>query len=78
MDTILSGSRIDSRDTALKAESPYHDPAAYESVITSLFTPWIVTSIPDSAWQTLQEKLGRIVRDMLSGKKERNKWQEKV
>jgi len=69
MDT-MPGSRTTSRGfTAVKAESSCFDANAYEAVITSLFEPWIITEIPDGAWQTLQKRLGMIVRDMLSGKR---------
>jgi len=71
MDAV-EGSRIGSKNhKPVKAEPPCYDANAYEAVITSLFEPWIVTRIPDTTWQTLQEKLGGIVRDML--KKGRDK-----
>jgi hypothetical protein len=41
---------------------------AYEASITSLFVPWIIDNIPEGAWQTLQGKLGDIVRGIISGK----------
>ena len=71
---IITGSHVGSRDfTTIKAELSHRDPTHFEAAITALFTPWIVTEVPDGAWQTLQEKLSSIVRDMLSGRKERNK-----
>jgi hypothetical protein len=52
--------------TPVQADILQSDHTLYEGKITMLFTPWIVSRIPDAAWQTLQEKLGYIVREMLS------------
>jgi hypothetical protein len=41
---------------------------AYEAIITSLFVPWIIDNIPEGSWQKLQEKLGYIIRGIISGK----------
>jgi len=69
MDAV-EGSRIGSKNhRPIKAEQPCYDATAYEAVITSLFEPWIITGIPDGTWQTIQGRLGAIVRDMLSAKR---------
>lgn len=42
------------------------DAADYEGCITSLFIPWLIDEIPDSKWQTLQQKLKIIILKIIS------------
>ena len=70
----IPGSRVNSKNfTTVKVESSYQDPTHFEAEITAIFEPWIIAGIPDTTWQSVQEKLGGIVRDMLSGRKVRSK-----
>jgi hypothetical protein len=65
----VPGSRANSRNhTVEQAESSQHDRTLYEALVTNLFVPWLVEEVPDPAWTTLQEKLGLLIREMLSGK----------
>jgi hypothetical protein len=48
---------------------PLHlSPNNLEAQITALFAPWLVEDVPEEKWATLQEKLDRIVRGIISGK----------
>ena len=51
-----------------RTESPYLDSNAYEAQITGLFAPFLTDRIPEQKWQTLTEKLGCIIRDIIAGK----------
>lgn len=51
-----------------EAAAPDYDSAYYETAITMLFLPWLVKEIPDGKWQTLQNKLGCLIRELLSKK----------
>jgi hypothetical protein len=51
-----------------RAESPCLDSDAYEARITGLFAPFLTDGIPEKRWQTVTEKLGCIVRDIIAGK----------
>jgi len=67
---IAQGSRVGSKNHRwMEMDSSYMNPLSYEAKITDLFVPWLIDEVPDGAWSTLQEKLGRIVRDIISGNK---------
>jgi hypothetical protein len=68
MDT-MRGTRVGSKDYTPNSEkNTYIDPTIFEGRITDLFTPYLIEEIPDGAWQTLQEKLGCIIRGIRCGK----------
>ena len=55
--------------TPIQAETLQSDPTFYEGIITMLFSPFLIEEIPDGQWQTLQDKLGRIVREIIAKRK---------
>jgi hypothetical protein len=61
-----TGTRVNSRryEPATQAVPDSLDRAYYEGIITRLFIPWIVKDIPENKWQTLQEKLGRVIYEL--------------
>jgi len=42
-----------------------NDLTYFEGRITRLFMPFLITCIPEGSWQTLQERLGLIIREIL-------------
>ena len=47
-----------------QVEPPGHNTTSIEARITSLFMPWLIEDIPDETWQTLQNSLGCIIKEM--------------
>ena len=64
----MTGTRVNSQRRIPVQDDFYADSTYYESIITRLFTPFLVTEISDYSWQKLQEKLGRIIREIISKK----------
>jgi len=65
----ISGTRIGSKGHRPAQTEPLHlSPNNLEAQITALFAPWLVEDVPEEKWATLQEKLDRIVRGIISGK----------
>ena len=60
-----------SKVTGQQIDSSVSDVTIFEGRITNLFEPWLVTGIPDSSWQTLQEKLCRLIKEIISAKEPR-------
>ena len=68
----IRGSRVGSKNhTQVQTVSSCLDSNSYEAQITGLFVPWLIEEVPDEKWSTLQEKLGCIVRNIISGRRER-------
>jgi len=66
---FTSGSRANSKELVhVQTDVSQSDPVLYEIRITKLFLPWLIEEIPDQKWQSLQEKLGMIIREIVSKK----------
>ena len=65
----IRGKKETPKNHAPAATSPFLSQTYYEGKITSLFAPWLTSKIPDGTWQTLQKNLGRIVKDIIAGRK---------
>jgi len=67
---IVPGTRATSKGyVRMKTDTSVFDVALYEARITNIFLPWLVETIPDGAWQTLQGRLrNMIVKIFLNGK----------
>ena len=65
----FAGVRVNSKSRVFAQGEIYSgDPTYYEGAITMLFSPFLINGISDPAWQTLQAKLGRIIREIISSK----------
>jgi len=66
----IQGARANSQQPVpIQMEMLLSDPTFYEGSITMLFSPFLIDEIPDGQWQTLQDKLGRIVREIIAKRK---------
>jgi len=61
-----AGARVTSKShiRVQTADEQTFDVTFFEGQITTLFIPWLVTGIPERAWQVLQENLKIIIKSI--------------